>query len=268
MQIHLITVIGAYVGQLPYMLSHYRDLGITSFLINLHLANKGDPVQAEAREIVTKFGAKIESISIGGWPNVKKAIIRDSMRKYPEDWFILADQDEFQIYPADVNSIIKECSERKYDYMRGCFVDRIASDGKFPEIAVSNDLWEQFPLGGFITFPILHGNPRKVTAAKGRVVLDIGHHRAENGIPCPPAEHYIQVHHFKWVGNIVKRLKSRMKAYQKQNLSWGNESQRFVDYCRKNRGRIDLTDPRFMVGKCEKDYNSWDIVRRIAENIR
>src|SRR4030095_13656981 len=102
MQIHLITVIGAYVRQLPYMLSHYRDLGITSFLINLHLANQRDPVQAEAGEIVTQFGAKIESIVSGGWPNVKKAIIRDSMRKYPEDWFILADQDEFQIYPADV----------------------------------------------------------------------------------------------------------------------------------------------------------------------
>jgi hypothetical protein len=47
---------------------------------------------------------------------------------------VLADQDELQVYPGDIFKLIERCKSRGYDYIMGCFVDRVSVSGSFPGV--------------------------------------------------------------------------------------------------------------------------------------
>jgi hypothetical protein len=262
-QVHLTTVVGSYVKVLPHMLAHYRDLGVTSFFVNIHSYATPDPVLEEVKQITREFGCDIASLTVGDWQREQAGIYARSRRRYPNDWYILADQDELQVYPRDLLSIINECDSKGYDYISGAFVDRISADGTFPDVEYGRPLWSQFPLGGFISYPMLGADPRKVVAAKGYVDLTAGQHIALNGQACPIEEYYVQVHHFKYVKNLVDRLAARAQLLRQQNLPQWVESQRFVSYYNAHGGRIDIKDPRFMITDCDHEYKYWSYIVRM-----
>jgi hypothetical protein len=268
MQIHLTTVVGSFIEVLPHMLAHYRELGLSSFLVNIHLSDPKDPILEVAEQVTVKFGCGIASVTVGEWQREQVGIYERSRQRYPNDWYILADQDELQVYPHDLLDIIKECDSKGYDYIRGCFVDRIDASGMFPDVECNRAIWQQFPLGGFISLPMLGADPRKVVAAKGYVTLNAGQHVASNGHGCPIEEYFIQVHHFKWVKNLVDRLAQRAEMLKRSNFSHWIESQRFVSYYEKHCGRIDINDPRFRIAECDRDYKHWDELTRMATFFR
>lgn len=267
MDIHLTTVAGSFVRVLPHMLNHYRELGITSFFVNVHLSHDRDVILEEAQEITNRFGCGIASVVVGDWQSNQVEMYARFRRQYPNDWFILADQDELQVYPHDLIEIIKECDRKGYDYINGCFVDRISADGGFPEVEQNRDVWSQFPLGGFVSYPMLRADPRKVVAAKGHVKLVGGQHYALSGISCPLGEYFIQVHHFKWVKDLVSRLARRAQILKDSNVPHWAESERFVSYFEKHGGRIDINDPLFGLTNCERDYKYWNDIRQKAINL-
>jgi hypothetical protein len=246
------------------MLAHYRELGVTSFFVNVHLSHPEDIILEEVKQVTTEFGCDIASVTVGDWQRDQRGIYARSRQRFPNDWFILADQDELQVYPHDLIDIIKECDQKGYDYIKGLFVDRISADGGFPEVEQGRQIWSQFPLGGLITFPILHGDPRKVVAAKGFVPLSRGQHTASGGRGCPIEMYFIQVHHFKWVKNLADRLVHRIDLLKRSNASHWTESQRFVTYFKEHHGRIDINDPRFRLVECERSYKYWDDIRQMA----
>ena len=250
------------------MLSHYRELGVTSFFVNAHLSHPEDSVYEELKEMTDKFGCSIASVTVGDWQSKQVGIYARSREKYPDDWFILADQDELQVYPHDLLEIIKECDKKGYDYISGCFVDRISVDGGFPRVQPDRRIWAQFPLGGVISYPMLGADPRKVVAAKGRVRLVRGQHVALDGKGCPIEEYFIQVHHFKWVENLISRLAERAKMLKAVNDEHWEESQKFISYIEKHQGRIDLNEPLFRIAECGRDYKYWDEVREFVARFR
>jgi hypothetical protein len=264
MQVHLTTVIGSYIKVLPHMLAHYRELGLSSFLVNVHLSDPQDPVLEMAKQVTTKFGCGIASVTVGDWQREQVGIYARSRQRYLNDWYVLADQDELQVYPHNLLDIIKECDSKGYDFIWGCFVDRIGANGMFPDVEYDRSIWRQFPLAGFICFPMLGAYPRKVVAAKGHVTLGVGQHLAFSGRACPIEEYFIQVHHFKWVKNLVDRLARRAEILKRSNYPHWVESQRFVDYYEKHCGRIDISDPRFRIAECDRNYKHWEEITRIA----
>jgi hypothetical protein len=267
LKIHLTTVAGVFVEVLPHMLEHYRALGVESFFVNAHLTHPNDSVLDRIQDITGKFGCGIQSITCGPWlQQVNPSIYARTRQAYPDDWFILADQDELQLYPADLHSILEECDAQGYDYLEGGFIDRIATDGGFAAVSRSTSIWEQFPLGGYISTPILDANPNKIVAAKGRVKVVPGQHAAASGRGCPVEACYVQVHHFKWVAGIVERLERRMAFYKEHDDPLWQESAEFLEYVRAHDGRIDLTDSRFHIAPCSPRHPSWDIVKRLCWN--
>ena len=250
------------------MLAHYRELGVASFSVNAHLSHSADNVIEEVRAITEDFGCGIASVTVGNWQNDQVGIYQRSRRRYPNDWFILADQDELQIYPGNLIEILNECDRKGYDYLMGCLVDRVGRDGEFLEIVPNLSIWTQFPLGGFISYPMLGAHPGKVVAAKGHVSLTRGQHQALSRRGCPIEEYFIQVHHFKWVKGLVDRLAQRAEMLKNSKTSHWIESQRFVSYYYANNGRIDVSDPRFRVLACDREYGDWDCIRRLAINFR
>jgi hypothetical protein len=261
--IHLVTAVGGNVDVLPHMLDHYRGLGIESFFVNLNLRDQQDPVREQVEAITRRFGCGIAYVMVGDWNRNQQETYRRQRALYPSDWFVLADQDELQVYPAGLRDVIADCG--RWDYVRGCFVDRIGRGGLFPAVEAGT-IWDQFPLGGFITAMIGGGDPRKVVAVKGALPLRLGNHHALEGQPCPSRQYYIPVHHFKWTANIVDRLTARAEELrQHPTLEW-TESARFVEYYRSHGGRIDVDDPKLFVAECAPEYPYWERIKKILLN--
>jgi hypothetical protein len=246
------------------MLRHYRDLGVESFFVNVHLSAAADPVLEEVRAITADFGCGIASATVGPWQYVQQELYARQRELYPQDWFVLADQDELQRYPAGLVQTLVDCDGAGYDHLRGCFVDRVARNGALPPVDPAVPLGQQFPLGAFLSYPILQADPRKVVAVKGPLVIRKGQHHSLEGTACPARRHFIQVHHFKWVDGLAPRLAQRAAELQAQGVPHWVESARFVRFFEACGGRIPLTEPRLYVGECAPDYPHWNAVKDIA----
>lgn len=264
MKVHLITVVGAQHTQLlGQMLKHYSILGISSFLVHAHLRSPDDNALAALRSVVAKFDHDIESVGYGDHA-VTQRQAWDSRKRKPDDWFVIADVDEFQAYPSSIQAVITHCEERGYDHVKGCFLDRVASNGTLTQINTEQSLWDQYPMGLFLTYPILRADPRKVVAARGSVdMANNGHHVALSEKGCPITDYFIPVHHFKWVEGVLEALERRIDFVRRNSTSphW-QESQRFLDYYRE-RGRVDFDDPALFAARCDPDYPHWSILRNL-----
>lgn len=265
MNAHLVTVVGGYIDVLPHMLAHYRGLGIESFFVHVHVRHRGDPILEQAAEITRAFGCGIASVTVGEWlHDTNRELYKQALQSRPNDWYLIADQDELQAYPRELISILEECDHTGYDYIEGCFLDRFASDGSFPAVRPDESIWRQFPLAGFVSAPVLQANPNKIVAAKGRVELRPGQHYALSGRGCPPEELYIPVHHFKWVAGILERLEQRAEFRRKRGDHYWEESQRFIDYCRAHDGRLDINDGSFYLAEAMPEYLRWEEVKQLS----
>jgi len=263
MRIHLITVVGGHVDVLPQMLEHYKSLGIESFFVNLHLKNEADPIREHVEAITREFGCGIASVAVGNWQMVLQEAYLKPRELYPSDWFVLADQDELQVYPAPLADIFADCNGVGWDHVRGMFVDRLARDGGFPPVQPGS-LWEQFPLGSFFSAKVLSADPRKVVAVRGPVPLKKGQHHALEGRAAPSRQYYIPVHHFKWTEGIAQRLEARAAQLREQGFDQWAESAQFLEYLRLAGGRVNLADPNFHIGECAPDYPHWEAVKKLA----
>lgn len=256
--IHLITVVGSRLDLLPHMLRHYRTLGVDDMTVGLHLESMSSIFYNEAASICESFGANIGPIYVGSWyPGVNPFLYAIMQERAPEDWYILADVDEFHIYPSALNTFLQAIADRGFDYVNGCLVDRLGPGGTLPAVEADRPLWQQFPLAALITDTILKGDVRKVVAARGHVVLGVGQHSARSGVGCPPSEHYIPVHHFKWADNVVDGLRIRAEFYRRHGVHYWRESQRFLDYCESRGPTIDISDPQLLVAPAKK-YCYWE----------
>ncbi len=244
MRVHLSTAVGGYVKVLPHMLRHYRALGIDSFFVHVNRIDDADAIFDEVRAL-----CEVTSVSTGGtlWRG-NPAVHRAVMAHHPDDWFLIADQDELQVWPLPIAEVIEECERRGHDFVEGTLVDRLAPGGVFAEIDPQADIWEQFPIEALVTAALLGGEPRKIVAAKGSVHLTGGQHGAENGRGCPLEECHVLVHHFKWTAGIVERLRMRVELLRERGLEFAEESERFLRYVAEHGEALDLRDPRFCAG--------------------
>jgi hypothetical protein len=243
------------------MLDHYRSLGVESFLINVHLSSPDDPVLEEVRAIANAFGVKIASVTIGNWQDLIVPIYAKTRAAYPKDWHIIADQDEFHSYPCELSELEKICNRRGYDYVSGCWIDRIAHDGGFPDVERSSAIWSQFPFGAFVSYVVAAADPRKVVFARSTVPVCKGQHFALKGRGCPIEEAFVQVHHFKWVSGVMQALKARAELLAKGGYTQHVESARLLKYIHLNGGRFNLADPALLAANCLQDYPHWSLIQ-------
>jgi hypothetical protein len=262
MKINLVTVVGTSIETLDQMLSHYQNLGITTIRIHINANSCEDELVDDVRRLAGRWGAEIASVNVIPWSeSINPLLYTLSRTETPDEWFILADADEFQVYPDALGEILKYCNERGYDFVEGCFVDRVAADGSLTAIVQGEDLWSQFPLGGCLSGPLLGAVINKVVAARGHVRVGRGQHHAHSGIGCPVSEFYIPVHHFKWTSGLPARLETRSQIYKLLGEKVWQESDRFLAYFSAEK-RIRIEDERFLFGLCNPEYPFWNRLRQ------
>ena len=281
---NLVTVCGHNTTMLRHMINHYKDF-VDEIYVVVYLSSDKDRVLSEVTEITKELNIDIHRTTVEepfNWERVTELYNETKLLK-PDDWWIVADDDEFHIYPKPINELIEDCDENGYKFITGAFLDRIGENGKFPKILPfdDSDIWEEFPLAGSFRYPISNACPNKTVVMKGNIQVTNGQHYAMisgedtygdrwmNDLRYPVGDCFIQVHHFKWDITVIGRLREVSRI--KKDYTFHKEYRDMFDYIIDNYGTIDINDERFMIERSGKDYFDylhWDKIRTQALEYR
>jgi hypothetical protein len=176
--------------------------------------------------------------------------------KHLNDWWVIADIDEFHLYPNDsLNDLINECDDNGWDLVRGGFIDRVGRGGEFSELVDDVSIWEQFPNAGFFRYPMSQACPNKICVMKGYIEITNGQHYAKINEqttwrwqgwnhPLINPNSTVQVHHFKWDKTVIDRIKEVINV--KKDYSYSDEYALMFKSLLKTKFKINLENPDFM----------------------
>ena len=280
MKKRLVTVTGSRTNTLKHFLKYYENLVDEIYIVVYEW--KGYSTFNEVKKITKEFpNVKIIDRVVAdkyNWETVTKLYNRIKLL-HPNDWWIVADDDEFHIYSKPLNQIILDCERNGWQMVRGGFVDRIGLDGEFSELKDNTDIFEQFPIAGFFRYPMSGACPNKVCIMKGHIELTSGQHYAKineqttwrwqgwhHPLIATVDEYNVQVHHFKWDSTCVDRIKA--VADIKTDYSYSNEYQQMYDAIKLNNFKIDIYDERFMMeSNIKNEYTNWNKLFKIIQSI-
>ena len=278
--IRLITVIGHGTNLLPHFIQHYQQL-VDEINIVVYESDKFPLLGNEVSNIINGYDnvkiIRVHKDRVFDWDKVT-ALYNFGKSTYPNDWWVVADIDEFHVYPNFVKSITEDCDRNGWDIVRGGFIDRIGPDGEFVELEEGKWIWEQFPNAGFFRYPMSRANPNKICIMKGYVELTSGQHYAKIdgqttwkwqgwNHPLINPHTFVQVHHFKWDKTSIERVKA--VADNRQTYSFSNEYGVMYENLRKSKFKIDLnrSEYYFELGLTQPEFNrytNWDkLIKKI-----
>ena len=268
---NLVTVVGENTHILPHMLKHYEDV-IDKAYVAVYRQSDDDGILEEIEELgIEPFMVFTEPKY--NWERVTE-IYNTIKQTKPNDWWIVSDDDELQVYPEPIEDIIDKCERHGYDFVTGGFLDRIGIDGTFPKVTRETDIHKAFPLAGFFRYPLSKACPNKVTLMKGYQNVTPGQHYAsfndgtnswgtEHRRRMPIEECFTQVHHFKWDSTCVERIKK--VADNKKDYSFSDEYKIMYNAIKDSGWKIDVNNLKFLVENMKElsyieymDYPHWD----------
>ena len=256
--IRLVSVIGHGKELIPHFIKHYLPY-VDEIQFVIYETDLYNNLTNEVSELI-KGNEKVKIVKtikdrIFDWEKVTQ-LYNFIKSKSPNDWWVVADIDEFHLYPNnDLKKLIKNCNEYGWDVVRGGFIDRIGIGGEFSELTDDSSIWEQFPNAGFFRYPMSRACPNKICVVKGHVEITSGQHYAKIdgqttwkwqgwNHPLINPHSFVQVHHFKWDKTCVDRIKS--VANLKETYSYSNEYNTMYEGIRKNKFKINLDKSEFM----------------------
>ena len=268
---NLVTVVGHNTTILPHMLKHYEDK-VEKMYVVVYRQHNNDGILEEIEELGIR-PYKVVTEPKFNWNKVTDLYNEVKLTK-PNDWWIVSDDDELQVYPRPVEDIIRECELNKYTFVSGGFIDRIGPNGTFPKVDKDTDLHRAFPLAGFFRYHMSKACPNKVTLMKGFQQITPGQHYAtfDNGKNSwgqthpkrmPVEDCFTQVHHFKWDSTVLQRLKEVSEVHQP--YSFHKEYNKMYRSISRTDWKIDIKNPLYKVEKLKEfsyidymDYSHWE----------
>ena len=268
---NLVTVVGENTHILPHMLKHYEDI-IDKAYVAVYRQSNDDGILEEIEELgISPFMVFTEPKY--NWNRVTE-IYNTIKQTKPNDWWIVSDDDELQVYPEPIEDIIDKCERHGYDFVTGGFIDRIGIDGTFPEVTRDTDIHRSFPLAGFFRYPMSKACPNKVTLMKGYQDISSGQHYAsfkdgstswgtKHPKRLPVEDVFTQVHHFKWDSSCVERIKK--VADNNKDYSYSEEYRIMYNAIKDSNWKIDIENLKYLVEEMKefsyieyKDYPHWN----------
>ena len=278
--LNLVTVVGRNTHLLPHMLKHYENL-VDNIYVGVYRQSEDDGILEEIEELGIK-PFMVVTDSKYNWDRVTEMYNLIKQTK-PNEWWIISDDDELQVYPYNINEIIKECEENNFSFVTGGFLDRIGPDGTFPVVTRDTDIHKAFPLAGFFRYPMSGACPNKVTLCKGSQVISSGQHYAEftngknswgrwhkNRMPIDNV--FVQVHHFKWDSSCKQRIKEVSETIE--DYSWWWEYKKLYDNLQQSDWKVDINNKDYFVEELKNfsyidytDYPHWSKLTDLIVNI-
>lgn len=280
--IRLVSVIGHGTNLISHFIQHYSNY-VDKICFVVYNTDERPRFHEEVQENIQDYDnvsiVKIEYNRIFDWEKVTM-LYNSITNENPEDWWVIADIDEFHLYPENsLNLLISDCEKNGWDLVRGGFIDRIGEEGNLVEIDNNKSIWEQFPSAGFFRYPMSNACPNKICVKKGYVELTSGQHYAKindmttwrfqgwnHPLIAPYQTHSVQVHHFKWDSTSSKRV--RDVANVNQEYAYSDEYRKMYKELVKLRFVVDVTDNNFMFEKCTKpDFNQYTKWNKLINKI-
>lgn len=232
---------------LEQFLSHYRQAGVESLHISLHLPadaqlDHSRREQKECRSLVWAWGGVFEGVVRFPYDSRILRAYHDRLQQRfsSADWIMWADSDEFHDFHPDLATALNVCEEAGSRVVLGEFIDRIAEDGRLIGFRPGQSIWEQFPLGCHFSRDVMKADTQKVVCARADVGVMPGNHRPWPGQCVGVHRVMMSIHHFKWSDEVVERLKHRISPEWQRTHPWWRESERALDHIAAY-GRIDLS---------------------------
>ena len=255
--LNLVTVVGHNITMLPHMLEYYQQfVEKKNIFIVVYRQDENDGI-LEQIENLGWTPYKVVTEPKFHWEKVTELYNEVKMTK-PNDWWIVSDDDEIQIYPKPIEEMIDECEIKGWEFITGGFLDRIGEDGSFPIVDSKTNIWEVFPYSGFFRYPLSGSCPNKVCVMKGKIQITNGQHYAhidgkdvwgEEGVHHPlryppgRGEGFVQVHHFKWDSTVLERLKEVSET--EEDYTFWKEYKKMYEAIRDSDWKININEPTF-----------------------
>lgn len=281
--IRLVCVLGHGHELLPHFIEHYSKY-VDELNFVIYESEASPRILSRSKPIIQQYNnckiVKVVRERVYDWEKV--TILYNMIKsKHKKDWWVVADIDEFHLYPNnDLKSMVEICDDNLWSMVRGGFVDRIGEGGTFPKIEQETSLFEQFPYAGFFRYPMSQACPNKVCVMKGDVEITNGQHYAiidghttwrwqgwNHPIIAPYDQYSVQVHHFKWDQTSIDRLKK--VAEVNQPYAYSKEYLKMYEELKKSNFIVDIRNRDYMFLKSNKvnfnGYRHWDkLLRRIV----
>jgi hypothetical protein len=282
--IRLLSVIGHGTELIPHFVNHYSkyvdEIQFVVYQSAIHPSLIND-VKEKIKDYSNVKVVKTVEDRIFDWDKVT-ALYNLIKSKKPNDWWVIADIDEFHLYPNDdLYDLIQDCEKNGWDIVRGGFIDRIGPDGEFSELNDDVEIFKQFPNMGFFRYPMSQACPNKVCITRGWVTLTNGQHYAKvdgyttwkwqgwgHPLIAPIDTHSVQVHHFKWDITSIERIKR--VADTNKEYSYSEEYMKMYQELEKSNFLIDLNNEEFMIEESSgidefKRYRKWNnLIKKIV----
>jgi hypothetical protein len=272
-KIRLVTVTGSRIDTLWHMLNHYKDLVDEMYVVVYEW--EGSSTYNEVLKITKEFDkaeiVKRVTKEKFNWEYVTE-LYNETKILFPNDWWVVSDDDEFHIYSKPLQEIISNCEANGWELVRGGFIDRVGQTGDFPKINKKENIFEQFPVAGFFRYPMSGACPNKICIMKGYIEITSGQHYAKidghttwkwqgwnHPLIAPVDDYNVQVHHFKWDSTCVERIKQ--VADIKKDYASSTEYLKMYQALRSNNFEIDVTNKEYMfeyIGK--NNYKQWNVL--------
>lgn len=281
--IRLLTVIGHGTNLIEHHIKHYSKY-VDEINYIVYNTDERPRLHEEVYEIIKDFNnvniVRTHYDRIFDWERVTM-LYNYITNKEPNDWWVIADIDEFHLYPHnDLKSLITQCENNGWDLVRGGFIDRIGENGEFSKITSDKTIFEQFPNMGFFRYPMSNACPNKIAVMKGKIEITSGQHYAKidghttwrwqgwnHPLIAPVDRLSVQVHHFKWDSTSIERVKR--VAEINQDYSYSSEYTQMYKSLKGSNFKINLKNPDYMfensngLGKFE-EYTQWNkLIKKI-----
>ena len=280
MKPNLVTVVGKNTHMLPHMLKHYEG-DIEKAYVVVYRSSEDDGILEEIQELGIKPYLVVTEDKYN-WERVTE-LYNYVKNQRPNDWWIVSDDDELQVYPEPIEDIIEKCERHGYDFVTGGFIDRLGTNGTFPLVTRETNINEAFPLAGFFRYPMSGACPNKCTLMKGYQDVTSGQHYAQfkdgsnswgkkHPKRMPIEEVFTQVHHFKWDSTCLSRIQE--VADIKQDYAFSKEYSKMYRAIARSNWKIDIEKPEFLVDNLTEssyieyiDYKHWNKLRKLIVKI-
>lgn len=293
---NIVTSVGHDPVKLHHFIVYYKSIGVDDF----HVVVWGDSEKVPYDDIV----AVLDSHDLSVYKDYRDIQINDirflsniyneAVTTKPDEWWIVADLDEFNIFPDSLEDYITKLDSSGQTHAKGIMLDRIGVGGALSELQMDDVIWEKFPNVGYISKQVRHCAAITVPLFKKgdtNLELGIGQHRVDElllqrqytGIDVVRAstiekdnlergnsfwqDNTVETHHFRWSKLDHDLLKDTENWWvlQPPQVNMHRELQREVDYLEAN-PTIDMSNALFLVDgsphtdKAYGGYEHWQTV--------